>query len=100
MAGPQDDFKGFGDGFEGFPKRLPDDCVEYSLFVIDAKLNTQRERLATLDAVRKEASKLIHSLLKEYIWQRDSFTLNVKNENGTSDLKTVCFSSLMVSWQD
>ena len=82
MEGPQDDFKGFGDGFEGFPKRLPDDCVEYSLFIIDAKLKTQRERLARLEAVRKEASKLNDSLLKEYVWQRESFTLKVENKNG------------------
>lgn len=94
MEGPQDDFKGFGDGFEGFPKRLPDDCVEYLLFIIDAKLKTQRERLARLEAVRKEASKLTDNLLKEYIWQRENFSLRVENENGTSDSQRCLFASL------
>ena len=82
MDETQDDFKGFGEEFEGFPKRLPDDCVEYSLFIIDAKLKTPRERLARLEVVRKESLKLTDSLLKEYIWQRESFNLKLENENG------------------
>lgn len=79
---PEDDFKGFGEGFTGFPKRLPEDCVEYSLFVIDAKLKTQKELLAQLEAIRKESVRLSESLLKEYIWQRESFKLELESSNG------------------
>jgi hypothetical protein len=82
MDGIQNEFKGFGDGFEGFPKHLPDDCVEYSLFIIDSKLKSRKELLSYLEVVRKESLKLSESLLKEYIWQRDGFQLEVKNENG------------------
>jgi hypothetical protein len=78
----QDNFPTFGEGFEGFPKRLPDDCVEYSLFIIDAKLKNNRERLAKLEAVRKEALKLTGNLLKEYIWQRDHFHLEHESKDG------------------
>lgn len=82
MEPSNDDFEGFGDGVEGFPKRLPDDCVEYSLFIIDARINSQRELLSRLEAVCKDALKLADSLLKEYIWQCDGFGLEVENAKG------------------
>jgi hypothetical protein len=80
----KNEFEGFDDGFKGFPKYLPDDCVEYSLFIIDNKLKTQKELLSRLEAVRKESLKLVESLLKDYIWQRDCFKVEVKNEKGMS----------------
>lgn len=83
MNGPSDDFNGFGDGFEGFPKRLPEDCVEYSLFIIDSRLQSQKELLAQLEAVRKESVNLTGSLLGKYIWQRDSFKLDLQSGKGT-----------------
>lgn len=82
MDFPEDDFKGFGEGFEGFPKRLPEDCVEYSLFIIDSRLKSQKELLAQLENVRKESAKLVDSLLKEYIWQRDAFKLEFESGKG------------------
>jgi hypothetical protein len=85
MEGLQDDFKGFGDGTEGFPKRLPEDCVEYSLFIIDSRLKSQKELLVRLEAVRKESLKLTESILKEYIWQRESFKLGLENGKSTSN---------------
>ncbi|TVY21995.1 Protein ecdysoneless-like [Lachnellula arida] len=89
MDAPNNDFHGFGDGFDGFPKRLPEDCVEYSLFIIDSKLKAQKELLARLEAVRKEALKLTDSLLKEYIWQRDGFKVEVESGKGTPSLSIV-----------
>jgi len=83
MEGPTDDFKGFGDEFDGFPKHLPEDCVEYSLFIIDSKLKSQKDLLARLETVRKESLKLAESLLKEYIWQRESFKLELESGTGT-----------------
>lgn len=82
MEGPQDDFKWFGEGFDGFPKRLPEDCVEYYLFIVDSKLKSQKQLVVSLEAVRKEAAKLTESLLKKYIWQRESFNLRVENDKG------------------
>lgn len=84
MGRIKNEFKGFEDGFEGFPKHLPDDCVEYSLFIIDTKLKSQKELLGRLEAVRKESSKITDSLLNEYIWQRDGFKVEVKSEKGTN----------------
>ncbi|KAG9236058.1 SGT1 protein-domain-containing protein, partial [Amylocarpus encephaloides] len=74
------DYQGFTEGFDGFPKCLPDDCVEYSLFVIDAEIKSQKELLSRLEALRKEASRMAEGLLKEYIWQRDGFKLEVESE--------------------
>jgi len=81
MDGSKDDLKWFGEGFDGFPKRLADDCVEYMLFIIDAML-TQKEVLSRLELVRKEAMKLTGSLLKDYIWQRDDFNLKLEQSSG------------------
>ncbi|CZR57434.1 related to sgt1 protein [Phialocephala subalpina] len=82
MDTQDDGLKWFGEGFDGFPKRLPDDCVEYSLFIIDSKLKTQKELLARLEAVCKESLKLSESLLKEYIWQRDVFKIELESGKG------------------
>ncbi|KAL1638075.1 hypothetical protein SLS58_009001 [Diplodia intermedia] len=81
--GSGDDFKWFGEGFDGFPKRLPDDTVEYIIYVIDSKLATDsqvRERLRSLETA---ANLLTKKLLKDYIWQRESFKLELKREDGT-----------------
>lgn len=83
MDGLDDDFKGFDEGFKGFPKRLPDDCVEYTLYIIDSKLKSQKDLLSKLEDVRKESLKLLKDLTKDYIWQRDGFKLETKNEKGT-----------------
>ena len=83
MEFPKDDFKGFGEDFEGFPNRLPDDSVEYTLFIIDSKLKSQKEILARLESVRKQALKLADGLLKDYIWQREAFKLESGSGNGT-----------------
>jgi len=81
MDGSKDDFKWFGEGFDGFPKRLPEDCVEYMLFIVDSQL-TPKEVLARLEAVGREAVMLTRDLLKDYIWQRDDFTLKLEQSNG------------------
>ncbi len=84
MDTQDDGLKWFGEGFDGFPKRLPEDCVDYSLFIIDSKLKNQKELLARLEAVRKESLKLTESLLKDYIWQRESFKLELESGKGMS----------------
>ncbi|KAK8120062.1 hypothetical protein PG999_004182 [Apiospora kogelbergensis] len=71
------------DGFpqDGFPRQLPDNCVEYILFIIDDQLEARR-RLPALEHVRKKALQLAGTLTKDYIWQRDSLSLEVKNDGG------------------
>ncbi|CAK4033575.1 related to regulatory factor Sgt1 [Lecanosticta acicola] len=74
---PDDGFKWFGEGFDGFPKRLPDDCVEYIIHVIDEKLNSTWALRNRLKEILKAANALKKERLAGYIWQRDAFDLTV-----------------------
>ena len=83
MEGPTDSFKWFGEGFDGFLRGLPDDCVEYTVYIIDSKLQHGDIR-RKLRGVQAAASTLIKELLKGFIWQRESFKLELAQEKGTS----------------
>jgi hypothetical protein len=86
MAVPQDDFKWFGEGFDGFPKRLPDDVVEYMVFVIDSTLSDLQTR-ERLQAFQRSLTALEKKFLKEYIWQRDPMKLHLVREDARWLLK-------------
>ncbi|KAI4930662.1 uncharacterized protein J4E92_004494 [Alternaria infectoria] len=79
MDGPQDDLKWFGEGFDGFPKKLPDDVVEYMVFIIDSRLSDIQTR-ERLQAFQRALNALEKKFLKEYIWQRDSLKLDLARE--------------------
>ncbi|KAI4655928.1 hypothetical protein J4E93_000644 [Alternaria ventricosa] len=79
MDGPQDDLKWFGEGFDGFPKKLPDDVVEYMVFIIDSRLSDIQTR-ERLQAFQRALNALERKFLKEYIWQRDSLKLDLVRE--------------------
>ncbi|PIA92076.1 Protein ecdysoneless [Cercospora beticola] len=72
---PDDGLKWFGEGFDGFPKRLPDDCVEYVIHVIHGGLNSNAALRTRLNEILKAANELKKKLLKDYIWQRQDFNL-------------------------
>lgn len=71
---PNDDLKWFGEGFDGFPKRLPDDCAEYACYVLD---ETTADIRIKLNQILKASEALKKQLLEHYIWQRDDFELKV-----------------------
>ncbi|KAL1848300.1 hypothetical protein Daus18300_013669 [Diaporthe australafricana] len=79
-AGPQSAGTADG-GFKGFERSLPENCVEYMLFIIDAKLQPQQV-FSHLDAVRKAALQLSAQLTGDYIWQRDGFNVEVTTDKG------------------
>jgi len=79
MDGSQDDLKWFGEGFDGFPKKLPDDVVEYIVFIIDSRLSDIQTR-ERLQAFQRALNILEKKFLKEYIWQRDSLNLELVRE--------------------
>lgn len=81
MREKQEDFKWFGEGFEGFPKHLPDDCVEYTLHIIDPRLD-EATRRTRLRQVQQAANTLTKELLKDFIWQRQKFNLELIQSNG------------------
>jgi hypothetical protein len=78
---PDYGFKWVGEGFEGFPKRLSEDTVEYAIYVVDPALS-QTQKLAKLRRVLQEATNFTKELLKDYIWQRDEFVLELKLDDG------------------
>ncbi|KAI9799178.1 MAG: hypothetical protein M1833_004218 [Piccolia ochrophora] len=80
MEPPEDNFKWFGEGFEGFPKRLPQDCVEYFLFIIDKGIDAEAQTRAHLNLVLEAASQLTQRLLEGFIWQREKFELSFRDE--------------------
>ena len=81
MEGQKEDFKWFGEGFDGFPKSLPEDCVEYSVYVIDSKLK-DHEIQEQLRQVQSAARKLTDRLLKDYIWQREGIHFAMQRGDG------------------
>lgn len=68
-------------GFKGFERSLPENCVEYMLFIIDAKLQPQQV-FSRLDTVRKAALQLSSRLTSDYIWQRDAFSVEITTDKG------------------
>ena len=76
-----DGFKWFGEGFDGFPKRLPDDCVEYVIRVLDSSLGESLLR-DKLRRIQSAANGLVKALLKDYIWQREAFALELTRDDG------------------
>ncbi|KAF2665173.1 SGT1-domain-containing protein [Microthyrium microscopicum] len=81
-----DGFKWFGEGFDGFPKRLPEDTVEYAIHIIDSTLS-QAKVVSRLKEILKEANRLVNDLLDDYIWQREEFKLDLELEISTWSLR-------------
>ncbi len=67
---------------EGLTRQLVENHVYYMIFVIEPQKDTRNISLSRLDAVRKAAISLSTQLTKDYIWQRESFGLQIKNHNG------------------
>lgn len=75
-----DGLKWFGEGFDGFPKKLPEDVVEYIIFIIDTRLSDIQTR-ERLQAFQRALQDLKKKFLKDYIWQRDEIKLDLVREN-------------------
>ncbi|KAF7545712.1 hypothetical protein G7046_g9496 [Stylonectria norvegica] len=71
-SGPKDD---------PVDSQLPDNTVEYLLFILDSKLDA-RKQLSQIESIRKSALQLSASIAKDYIWQKDEFNLELKTEQG------------------
>ncbi|MCJ1390833.1 hypothetical protein MMC18_003694 [Xylographa bjoerkii] len=86
MEKTAENLNGFDMDFQGFPRRLPDDCVEYTMYVLDQTMNDTeiRERLRN---VQSAANTFIRELLKDFIWQREGFAQELVREDGLSYLR-------------
>lgn len=81
MEEKHEDFKWFGEGFKGFPKHLPEDCVEYVLYTFDLEFQESTGR-ARLRQILQAANSLTKRLLTGFIWQREPFGLDLVHDNG------------------
>lgn len=85
MPPTEEDIAWFRSTFHPIPKpALPDDCIEYSLYIISSLLDASHDselRLRLRD-VQKYATDLQRQYLKEYIWQRQGFSLEIQKEDG------------------
>ncbi|RDA83330.1 hypothetical protein CP532_5211 [Ophiocordyceps camponoti-leonardi (nom. inval.)] len=79
---PEIDRSGEGEGDEenllNLSKAIPENSVEYWLFL----RSDDTENEADLEALHQAADDLSQSLTKDYIWQRDQFQLELKEEDG------------------
>lgn len=66
---------------QSFERTLPENCVEYVLLILGADLEP-RQSFSSLEAVRKAAVQLANQLTKDYIWQREGFSLEIKSTDG------------------
>lgn len=66
--------------------RLPEDCVEYMLFLVDDHNTDRRTLLSKLEALKRSALSYVKDVASDYIWQRDEFQLDVKNDQGKLEL--------------
>ena len=81
MERSKSDFKWFGENTGRFPKILPEDCVEYAIYIIDAELSDFQVQ-EQLRQVQKASIKLTNDLLKDYIWQRERIQFDLVREKG------------------
>lgn len=63
-------------------EQLPENTVEYMLFVMDNQQTEARRTRPRLETIRKAAVGLVQSLTKDYIWQREGFELSFGSQNG------------------
>ncbi|KAJ5390135.1 uncharacterized protein N7496_001203 [Penicillium cataractarum] len=87
----EEDIAWFQSTFRPIPKpELPDDSVEYFIYHLPspapAVIDKAAEARARLLEVQRTAAELTKELLKDYIWQRESFRLEINKENGISSL--------------
>ncbi|CRJ79862.1 hypothetical protein BN1708_000113 [Verticillium longisporum] len=67
---------------DGLDKRLPENCVEYLLFLVDQNSTDRRKELSKLEDLRKNALASAKDVASGYIWQRGEFSLEVKSDQG------------------
>ncbi|KIY03192.1 uncharacterized protein Z520_01659 [Fonsecaea multimorphosa CBS 102226] len=90
MSATEEDIAWFRSTFHPIPRpALPDDCIEYSLYIASPALDPSHdsELRLRLREVQKYATELHRQYLKDYIWQRQGFSLELNKEDGLSFLR-------------
>ena len=83
MPPTEEDIAWFKSTFHPIPKpRLPDDCVEYCLYVFSSASLADDDLRTRLREIQKAAAQFQKEYLKDYIWQRQGFALELVKEDG------------------
>ncbi|KAJ5211820.1 transcriptional regulator family: SGT1 [Penicillium cinerascens] len=87
----EEDIAWFKSTFHPIPKpQLPDDSVEYYIYHLPspapAVIDQAAETRARLLEVQRTAAELAKELLKNYIWQREGFRLEISKDDGITSL--------------
>lgn len=87
----EEDIEWFKSTFRPIPKpELPDDSVEYSIYHLPAPspavIDEAAETRSRLLEVQRTAAELTKELLKDYIWQREGFHLEITKDDGMTDV--------------
>ena len=81
MADGPKDPELFSSDINNLTKHLPEDCVEYYLFHIPSTTDDPSVAIRkALEDVLTASTSLTASLLEDYIWQRDAFKLEFKQD--------------------
>src|SRR5882757_1437303 len=85
MPPTEEDIAWFKSTFHPIPKAaLPDDCIEYSIYFVSTLLDSAKDSDIRLHL--REAQKFLTELqkqwLKDYLWQRQGFSLEIQKEDG------------------
>lgn len=85
MQPSEEDIAWFKSTFHPIPKAaLPDDCIEYRLYLIAESFDVSNdsETRLQLREVQKHANELQRQWLRNYIWQRQGFSCELTKEDG------------------
>ena len=85
MPPTEEDIAWFKSTFHPIPKAvLPDDCVEYCIYVINPEFDQSNDSESKnhLREIQKGANELQRKWLKDYIWQRQGFALELQKTDG------------------
>ena len=95
----EEDIAWFQSTFRPIPKpELPDDSVEYFVYHLPspapAVIDEAAETRSRLLEVQRTAAELTKDLLKDYIWQREGFKLEISKDDGTFDCWILGYTEL------
>ena len=83
MMGPssEDEAEPFANRLRDLSRQLPDEYMEYAIYIINEELDTAHER-SRLQEINNAGKGLRKKHLKDYIWQREEFFMELVYEEG------------------
>ncbi|KAL9096470.1 MAG: hypothetical protein Q9165_001467 [Trypethelium subeluteriae] len=75
------DYKAFKERWDGLSRHLPEDCVQYAIYIINERLDNAQQRLH-LQEINKAAKEVRKKFLQHHIWQEEEFSLDLIHYEG------------------